>query len=269
VSALPTYFYSFDSLDSRRDVTCAPYTEGAGFIKKPTVISKIASGKFRGDWITNPKPSGVINYDVNWPMLRYSDVLLMYAEAVNEIEHGPTADAIAQFEKVRARAMGGNPSYILPTTPTDYEGFFNAIVNERSYEFGGEGIRKYDLIRWNLMKAKFADTKAKLDIIINTGVSPYAPYDSIPKSMFYQTTPPSTELILGNSYYHRTPNSTPTGFTKTGWLLVSGSQLYPGTSAQNQYSNFAQFFQENHSELLPLHANILNANNMLTQDYGY
>ncbi|MDZ7936038.1 MAG: RagB/SusD family nutrient uptake outer membrane protein [Emticicia sp.] len=46
-------------------------------------------------------------------------------------------------------------------TPTTKTEFFNAIVNERYLEFGSEGIRKFDLLRWNLLAAKIAEARAK------------------------------------------------------------------------------------------------------------
>ena len=85
----------------------------------------------------------------------------MYAEADNEINKGASAADVAAFNQVRTRGYGGNAS-LIGTTPTDYTGFFNAIVRERSLEFGGEGIRKYDLIRWNLLGSRLADAKTNL-----------------------------------------------------------------------------------------------------------
>ena len=95
-------------------------------------------------------PGTVLNVGYNWAMIRFSDVLLMYAEAVNEINGSPTPAAITAFEEVRKRAYRGNTA-LIGITPTDKAGFFNAIVNERFLEFGHEAIRKYDLIRWNLL----------------------------------------------------------------------------------------------------------------------
>ncbi|UEG49502.1 RagB/SusD family nutrient uptake outer membrane protein [Ferruginibacter lapsinanis] len=261
IRILPSYFYSFDSLDTRRDVTCAPYTNNADANRymKNTTLGAISFGKNRLEWITNPSTFPNNNYNTNWVLLRYSDILLMYAEAVNEINGGPTEEAKEAFAKVRTRAFDGNAS-LIGTIPSDYAGFFEAIVRERSFEFGGEGIRKYDLIRWNRMASTIADTKAKLATII-TGINPYSPFDSIPVSMMYKTN--STTLVFANSFYHKTPSSTPTGFVKANWLTGYNA-------AAAIYYNFAQFFEPNHSELMPIHQDVISDyQGKLTQDYGY
>ena len=99
-------FYLFDSTDTRRDVTCAPYNVGAdGITKTNQAITAMNDGKYRRDWITNPSflPTNAIQYfGLKWQIIRYSDVLLMYAEAENEL-NGPTASAYDAINKVRRR----------------------------------------------------------------------------------------------------------------------------------------------------------------------
>ncbi|MFZ1260465.1 MAG: RagB/SusD family nutrient uptake outer membrane protein, partial [Chitinophagaceae bacterium] len=78
--------------------------------------------------------------------------MLMFAEAENEIS-GPTAAAYSAINQVRRRGFG-KPINIVDATVDIPAGlskpdFFKAIVRERALELGGEGIRKYDLIRWN------------------------------------------------------------------------------------------------------------------------
>mgnify|MGYP000432394951 CR=1 FL=1 len=46
-------------------------------------------GKWRCNWKAGPR-TATLKTDVNWPILRYSDVLLMYAEAENYLNNGPT-----------------------------------------------------------------------------------------------------------------------------------------------------------------------------------
>ena len=267
ILVLPTYFYAFDSTDTRRDVTCAPYNVIAGPFAKPTTCAKINDGKFRYDWISPVPPSGSKNYDVNWPLIRYSDVLLMLAEAANEVNGGPTNEAYDAINQVRRRGYG------LPITAVssvdlsglDYTGFFNAIVKERSLELGGEGVRKYDLLRWNLLKSKLDETKLNMDKLA-LGV---APYFNLPKSMMYKSNSP--DLIFANSFYLPTPTSTPAGFTKTDWI----NKFYtPSTVGSNTlttlYRDFGSFFQQGHSELLPIPQSIITSSNgVITQDYGY
>lgn len=86
--------------------------------------------------------------------MRYADVLLMYAEAENEL-NGPTDEAKNALKKVRERAFRGaaNKAEKVDTYVDNLgskEQFFKAIVDERAWEFGGENIRWKDLVRWNL-----------------------------------------------------------------------------------------------------------------------
>jgi hypothetical protein len=95
--------------------------------------------------------------------MRYADVLLMYAEAENELNEGPTSSAIEAFRRVRQRAFDPADwvekvdNYIANASASK-ESFFDAIVDERAWEFGGEMIRKYELIRWNLYYEKVKET---------------------------------------------------------------------------------------------------------------
>jgi hypothetical protein len=163
LTVLPNYFYMFDSTDKRRDVMCVPYFVLANgntiTARTGRNLNVMVDGKFRRDWIPGALSSGAQYFGVNWPLFRYSDVLLMFAEADNEINNGPSAAGKAAFEQVRLRAYGGNAS-LIGTTPATQTAFFDAIVKERALEFGGEGIRKYDLIRWNLLGQKLTETKA-------------------------------------------------------------------------------------------------------------
>ena len=152
INILPTYFYSFDSMDLRRDVTCAPYTVGSDGVTKAGVsTTAIVDGKYRRDWITPAvSPSDAVQYfGLKWQIIRYADVMLMFAEAENEL-NGPTGAAYDAINKVRRRGFGvaiDAPSAADLTPGLDKAGFFDALVKERSFEFGGEGIRKYDLVR--------------------------------------------------------------------------------------------------------------------------
>jgi hypothetical protein len=78
-------------------------------------------------------------------VLRYADVLLMNAEANNEL--GNTAPALASLELVRARARAGNPAILLPVTTTDQAALRAAIYNERRVELAMEFDRYFDVIR--------------------------------------------------------------------------------------------------------------------------
>jgi hypothetical protein len=90
---------------------------------------------------------------INFPVLRYADILLMYAEAENKI-NGPTSLAINAMDKVRQRAGLDLLLNAKPYISGRQDLFFNEIVDERMRELCFEGLRKTDLIRWGLLEKK-------------------------------------------------------------------------------------------------------------------
>lgn len=78
--------------------------------------------------------------DDNWPVLRYADVLLMLAEAINE-QGGPTAEAYTYLNQVRQRAGLGALSGL------DQQSFRDRVAQERRVELAFENWRWFDLKR--------------------------------------------------------------------------------------------------------------------------
>ena len=128
--ALNSYYNSFSAADTlRRRITVGTVNQGSHWISKyrdPGVAAG-ASGR------------------TNWIVLRYADVLLMQSEAMNAID--PTnINKFTGINQVRTRA--GLTSQLLNLTNTPTPGaFIDTLVNERSWELGVEGQRKWDLIR--------------------------------------------------------------------------------------------------------------------------
>ena len=81
----------------------------------------------------------------NIRVIRYADVLLMNAEAANEL--GNTAQALASLEQVRARARGGNAAILPRVTTTDQAALRQAIWRERRVELAMEFDRFFDVVR--------------------------------------------------------------------------------------------------------------------------
>jgi starch-binding outer membrane protein, SusD/RagB family len=277
ILVLPTYFYRFDSTDERRDVTCAIYGIDADGITKTKVSSSLnmVEGKFRRDWISNPTPplppNNGQNFGLKWQILRYSDVLLMFAEAENEL-NGATFDAYTAINKVRRRGFGKPITLAdaLVDLPNGYSKtqFFDAIVNERSLEFGGEGIRKYDLLRWNLYATKINQTKALLDQLASTaptmpaGIGSYTGI-TLPKQMFFKTgTQADDKTIFANSFYEASPSTAPAGTVAVRWFNITGGS-YDVLTIKNRLS---RNFLLNHSELLPIPQTARDENANLTQN---
>lgn len=258
IKLVPTYYYAFDSVDTRKDVTAADYAVTTSNFKTSaaTAALLILSGKFRRDWVSNPAiplTTPTLYTGINWPVIRYSDVLLMFAETDNELNNGPSGEAIAAYEQVRKRAFKGNENKI-GITPADKNGFAQAVMNERWLEFGTEGIRKYDLIRWNLLGQKITETKANLGKMMRGE----PPYENLPAVRYFKNN--STAMVWYNSMYQPSPAKGPTGYTASKW--ISGiSQAF--------ITNMADSYKPDHSELMPLPQAAVNANPNLKQDYGY
>ncbi len=84
------------------------------------------------------------NFWFNVKIIRYGDVILMAAEAANEL--GNKTKAADYVNQIRKRARG-NTAGILPDVPADAN-LKNAIKHERRIELAMEGERFYDLVRW-------------------------------------------------------------------------------------------------------------------------
>ena len=284
INPLPSYFYLFDSTDQRRDVTCAPYNVGAdGQTKTGQAITAICDGKYRRDWVTNPTvaPTNAVQYlGLKWQILRYSDVLLMFAEADNELSNGPTAAAYNAINMVRRRGYGKPIS--TPDATVDIPAglskadFFKYVVRERALELGGEGIRKYDLIRWNLLATAISESRANMNKMAATTamVNPtyMAPYPSycltavLPIAMYYKNSNTADDFTLwANSFYTTAPTSTPASTTKVAWLTNAINT--PGTTSP--VGRYATGFVTGKGELLPIPQPARDANFNLSQNPNY
>jgi len=135
------FYKSFKAGDLRKDRTFfTEYDAGAG------------KATFRPHWYKFFDPSSIANLGegtLNYPVIRYADVLLTYAEALNEI-NGPSAEAFEAVNKVRRRAYGKAIATANPDI--DLQGLSktalqDAVLEERRWEFGFEGQRWFDLIR--------------------------------------------------------------------------------------------------------------------------
>ena len=160
---LPTYYLSFDKEDTRRDVACTSYSiyflnkgaSGDTWVDVGTTYSCIMSGKFRISWCVEPAGASQRNLDI--PVMRYADVLLMYAETQNYLNNGPTEKGKQALQKVRERA--GIGSMAVPSTQQAFE---DAIVQERKWEFSDEFTLRSDLTRLNRLAKELATCKQEM-----------------------------------------------------------------------------------------------------------
>jgi hypothetical protein len=159
--------------------------------------------------------------------LRYSDVLLMYAEAENEIS-GPTEKAREALSRVRRRAF---PQAQWPAKVDQYvtgisgskDAFFNGIVNERAWEFGGEMIRKYELIRWNLYAKKMKETSDELKQMADDAFNITGKYAEYPDYMYWRRNASGEfEILNPNRKYVGVPDAT---WTRVPFLIALHNNL--------------------------------------------
>lgn len=160
------YALSFDPDDQRYPVTCAHYRWDNDDIQTAKNGWGVETAKWCRMDLNDVASTDSKGTGINDPLLRYSDVLLLLAEADNEINHGPTGEAKEMLRTVRARAFAksGNAAEKVDAyvnNLTTYDAFRQAIINERAWEFGGERLRKFDLIRWNYYSDAIVNTLEK------------------------------------------------------------------------------------------------------------
>ncbi len=124
-----------------------PYSE------KPVANADVIAKYFNKKAYTDPalrKQYTKGGYWVNIRIIRYSDVVLMAAEAACELNDRKAARDY--LEMVRSRARGNNPAILPEVTTDDPEELRQAIRHERRVELGMEFDRFYDLVRWGVAK---------------------------------------------------------------------------------------------------------------------
>lgn len=163
VITMPTFYFEFDENDQRRDVSVCNYglaMSKSGDAYQMNTFAGMGIGKYRINW-KKLRGASDSKRDFNWPLLRYSDVLLMYAEALNELNEGATPEATKAVEAVRLRAFKKDASKV-GTIPSSYGDFKNYIIQERKLELSNEGLRKSDLTRWGILVDYLTVEKDKL-----------------------------------------------------------------------------------------------------------
>ena len=93
---------------------------------------------------------------MNMPIIRYADVLLIFAEAENMAKGGPTQEAVDAVNKVIDRANGNVdiPAHPRLTTAMTKVAFDAAVIEERNQELAFEFDRWFDLVRKRILKEK-------------------------------------------------------------------------------------------------------------------
>ena len=179
-TVVPSFIYNWTNKepnDKRLSLSYADYTYDAD--KKKVMVGKGFASAMKADPSSSERKTfngrlyvakwDLIKYadsylsdanytNTNWYLLRYSDVLLLYAEALNELNKAPNDDAYASLNMVRRRA--GLPNL---QTGLSYEAFKQAVRDERSHELCFEGHRRQDLVRWGNYYETIQQTVADLN----------------------------------------------------------------------------------------------------------
>ncbi|MFC3561066.1 RagB/SusD family nutrient uptake outer membrane protein [Pedobacter jamesrossensis] len=218
----PIMLYEYEAGDVRRDVSVVPYewdggTGDTGGYQVPSSLGRLYFGKYRYEWMKR-RVTSTNDDGLNWMYMRYADVVLMAAEAVNDLD-GPAA-AAPYLKMIRDRAFPNDAAKVvtyMATVTASKQSFFNAIVNERALEFTGEMLRKGDLIRWNLLNAKIAEAKTKLQQL----EARQGKYAALPSKIYYKTAANGeTVQIYGLNFGDTDAQGAALGYTSNkAWTL--------------------------------------------------
>lgn len=125
---------------------------------KHSQINSFFLGKYRFEWMASGRSHTTTDDGIDFPVLRYADVLLMFAEAAiggigGDVPANETGlDAATIFNKVRTRAGVSTVGTVT----------MNDIINERAFELCGEYVRKFDLMRWGMLREKLVETETTI-----------------------------------------------------------------------------------------------------------
>jgi hypothetical protein len=224
------YRYSFDEKDKRRDYVNGLwyYGNSANSLTQDSCLIRadytVHNNKWSKLWanpglFTNTSSGST---GINYPYMRYADVLLMNAEAINELE-GPNASAQESLRQVRARAFDDQSAvnaYVLHAASSK-ETFLKAILDERKWEFAGENMRWRDLVRNNLYGQEIVYSFLRYLSVAMSNAGAYTGFeddiaehdgsyylDELPEYMYYHVLPQNTEwrVDAGQVYGYPYPN---------------------------------------------------------------
>lgn len=273
----PTYYYSFDTTDLRLPATCSLISYNDTMAQVPTGATSITINKWNRILVPTPLgPASSKGTSINWPLMRYADVLLMLAESENEL-NGPTAPAIDALRKVRQRAFpaalwNDKVDAYIASVATDKNSFFNAIVNERAWELGGEMIRKFDLVRWDLYGKKIADTRNLLNQMGQDAVAGIGTYSNLPDYMYAKRNSDKTLTFL--NLFRKVSGPVPAEYNmKINWLRTLWNTTTNGPANYNLWQ--WRGYTDNTGAapvryVLPLYNSVITSSlGSLQNEYGY
>lgn len=206
------YRYQFGENDLRKDYVCGMWYYAATGVPTQRFDFTMHNNKWSKMWNKNglgKKTEG--NTGINFPYIRYADVLLMSAEAHNELGHLDKAKD--RLRVVRERAFRGqdNESYM----KNDYldqfttkEAMLKAILDERKWEFAGENMRWKDLVRNNMYSEVAAYTFLLYFSAAEDAASTAQYYDEVMQhdNINYKEILPPSIIYCGVDKHSQNPN---------------------------------------------------------------
>lgn len=191
----PTLYYDFAAGDVRRNVTCVPYEWGNpvdGIAKQQlTNVRSWGIGKYRYEWMSRYVTS--TNDDgINKIYMRYAEVILMAAEAVNYIDGAAAAKTYLRMIRERAFNAASQAEEVdaYLSNISSKEDMLKAIQEEHKFEFAGECVRKEALIRWGLLGTKLKETQARMTALIGQTSGSYGnvsfDYSDVPTKVYFK-----------------------------------------------------------------------------------
>lgn len=275
----PYLLYQFDANDSRRAVTCVQGTwayddknvnglpSEARAYQKSVNAKNFYLAKYRYEWMTRVSTG---EDGIDFPILRYADVLLMYAEAALGTSH--EADGLNYLNEVRNRAG------IAPLANYDLA----AIQTERAKEFCGEYIRKWDLMRWGILKEEVVKAEIFTRSIMGDGdvISAELNGKSVDISTKlwykYRQDPTMNDAWVMDSIYGLAVGETtkPAYFNKnTGWIekkAIFGNDEKGWDFSKSNYPFYLNAEQLESRQYWPIFPHYITASNgNLWNNYGY
>lgn len=231
-----SYFYSFDASDMRRDISVT-FTRGTGTSASgasdkqtiPSTLHDLYIGKWSIKWMTqdyvtaNKSTTDKTQTGVNYCAMRYADVLLMFAEAVNALNDGANMPAARDaFKRVRARAFPatsyGDKVSAYVDNLAQGAAFQQAIENERMWEFAGESVRKYDLIRWGKFAESIKTMKENSYAIYVDHTNPYTG-QPLPETLYWKYKADGEDIDAADAKFYTVYDTPPSGYTGSQWLV--------------------------------------------------
>ncbi len=298
IAIVPTLYYDFAEGDTRRDVTMVPniwiYDNGSKFnsdaskvaqafpdapagkflYQKQQSIADWYGAKYRVEWMKRDRTGN--DDGVDYPVIRMADVMLMAAEATlgdiqegGSVKPGETYGINGQilFDQIRSRA--GVASVELNA---------KNLMDERKFEFTGEYIRKYDLMRWGTLHTTMKAAKARIaDMAEHAGE-----FAGLQDTIYFKYTPcddysmPGVKGYVIDSVYGLKKGETgapATYSSANGWVKTniyassSGAHLADGNYVLYDYDNEECLLGRQYWPIFS--SNVGASNGALWNDYMY